>query len=102
MAPDNLSGLIEKYRTLQDLKSMTVKIRHDQVCEIVVADLMAKYKACTERNDEYKDAFAKVLRFYIDEEEFQEIARTRKVFVTVLTFYQPLQPQMVTVGVPEL
>jgi len=66
-------GLIEKYRELQDATSMTVKINHNQVCEIVVADLIAKYKACTERNDEYKDAFAKVLRFYLDEEEFAEI-----------------------------
>lgn len=40
--------------------------------------------------------------WHMTEEEFQEITRTRKVFVTVLTFYQPLQPQMVTVGVPEL
>lgn len=66
-------GLIEKHRELQDATSMTVKINHNQICEIVVADLIAKYKACTERNDEYKDAFAKVLRFYLDEEEFAEI-----------------------------
>lgn len=65
--------LLENYRAIQDATSMTIKINHNQICEIVVADLIAKYKACTERNDEYKDAFAKVLRFYVDEEEFAEI-----------------------------
>jgi hypothetical protein len=67
------SGLIAKYRELEDATSMSIKIRHDQVCEIVVADLMAKYKASKKRNDEYKEAFAKVLRFYLTEDEFQEM-----------------------------
>lgn len=66
-------GLIKKYRELEDATSMTVKIRQDQICEIVVADLMAKYKACSKRNDEYKDSFANVLRFYLDEDEFNEM-----------------------------
>ena len=70
---DEDHGLISKYRELEDATSMSIKIRHDQVCEIVVADLMAKYKACLQRNDEYKEAFAKVLRFYLTEEEFSEM-----------------------------
>lgn len=37
------NGLIDKYRELEDSMSMSIKIRHDQVCEIVVADLMSKY-----------------------------------------------------------
>jgi len=67
------SGLIAKYRELEGATSMSIKIRHDQVCEIVVADLMAKYKACSKRDDEYKKAFAKVLCFYLDEDEFSEM-----------------------------
>ncbi|KJV08061.1 hypothetical protein [Methylocucumis oryzae] len=73
MSIKNDVGLIDKFREFQDVCSMQVKINHDQICEIVVADLMNKYKACAERNDEFKEAFAKVLRFYLDEEEFNEM-----------------------------
>lgn len=66
-------GLIEKYREIEKVGSAKVTILHDQVLEIVVADLIAKYKACKQRNDEYADSFAKVLRFYLDEQEFAEI-----------------------------
>lgn len=66
-------GLIQKYRELEDATSMTVKIQQNQICEIVVTDLMAKYKACDRRNVEFKDAFAKVLRFYLTDEEFAEM-----------------------------
>lgn len=67
------NGLIDKYRELEDSMSMSIKIRHDQVCEIVVADLMSKYKACSQRNDEYKTAFDKVLHFYLTDDEFNEM-----------------------------
>ena len=66
-------GLIEKYRELEKVGSAKVTILHDQVLEIVVADLIAKYKACKQRNDEYAGSFAKVLRFYLSEDEFAEI-----------------------------
>lgn len=66
-------GLIEKYRELESVGSAKVTILHDQVLEIVVADLIAKYKACKKRNDEYTYGFAKVLRFYLTEEEFAEV-----------------------------
>jgi len=66
-------GLIEKYKEIQDVGSAKVKILQEQVLEIVVADLIVKYKACSKRNDEYADSFAKVLRFYLVEEEFNEI-----------------------------
>ena len=65
------NGLIDKYRELEDSMSMSIKIRHDQVCEIVVADLMSKYKA--QRNGEYKAAFDKVLHFYLTDDEFNEL-----------------------------
>ena len=66
-------GLIEKYEDLQGAVSMKITIRHDQICEVVIADLMSKYKACLKLDDEYKDAFAKVLRFYLSEDEFKEM-----------------------------
>ncbi len=48
-------GLIEKYKELEDVGSMKVTIKHDQICDIVVADLIAKYKACKKRNDEFNE-----------------------------------------------
>lgn len=65
--------LIEKYRELQKSGSAKVTILHEQVIEIVVADLIVKYKACKERDDGYMSSFAKVLRFYLTEDEFAEI-----------------------------
>jgi len=66
-------GLIEKYNDISDALTMKIKISHDQVCEVVVADLMAKYKACCNRDDEYKEAFEKVLRFYLSKNEMKEM-----------------------------
>jgi len=65
--------IMKKYRELESSTAMSVKIRYDQICQIVVADLMTKYKACSQRNDEYKESFAKVLRFYLTEDEFKDI-----------------------------
>ncbi len=66
-------GLIEKYSEMQKVGSVTVTILHDQALEIVVADLIAKYKACKKRNDEYADSFKKVLQFYLTHDEMAEI-----------------------------
>ena len=66
-------GLIEKYKEIEDVGSMKVTIKHDQVCEIVVADLIAKYKACRKRGDVFEDSFAQVLKFYLTDDEFNEI-----------------------------
>ena len=66
-------GLLEKYDDLKKVGSMKVTILHDQVLEIVVADLISKYRACKERDDDYKESFAGVLSFYLTEDEFKEI-----------------------------
>ena len=63
----------EKLREMQDIGSAKVTIHRDQVLEIVVADLIAKYKACKDRNDEYTESFKQVLSFYLDAEEMNEI-----------------------------
>jgi hypothetical protein len=68
-------NFLKNHRKTQEATSMTIKINYGQVCEIVVYDLMAKYKACAKRNDEYKDAFAKVLSFYITDDEFNEMIK---------------------------
>lgn len=40
--------------------------------------------------------------WHVTDEELAEIVRTRKVYVTVMTFHQPIQPQMVTTEVPQI
>lgn len=64
--------LFEIHKDLQDSLSTTIKIDHGQVLEIVVKDLVSKYKACKERGDEYEDSFKKVLRFYLTADELEE------------------------------
>lgn len=73
MSIKNDIGLIEKYKELEKVGSAKVTILHDQVAEIVVSDLIAKYKACKKRNDEYVGSFAKVLSFYLSEDEMKEM-----------------------------
>lgn len=65
--------LIEKFKELQSVGSAKVTIFHDQVNELVVADLMAKYKACRIRGDDFESAFRKVLTFYLTEDEMKEM-----------------------------
>ena len=66
-------GLIEKYREIQKVGAAKVVISQDQVLEIVVADLITKYKASKKRNDEYTEPFEKVLRFYLTDSEMAEV-----------------------------
>ena len=73
MSIQNDQALIDKYKEIQDALSMTVKIQHEQVLEIVVADLMAKYKSCLSLNHECKEAFEKVLHYYMGDEDFKEM-----------------------------
>lgn len=66
--------LLENYKQIQRSMDVTVKISWEQALEVVVADLISKYKFCVNINDtEYKDHFAKVLRYYLTEEEFKEV-----------------------------
>jgi hypothetical protein len=59
-----------------DSLSVKVKVEHGEILRIVVADLLLKHKASVDRNDtEYANAFAKVLRFYLTEEEFTEYTK---------------------------
>lgn len=75
MSIKNDLGLLEKFDELKQVGSAKVTILHDQVAEIVVADLMAKYKYCLKRKkgDEWAAAFKKVLRYYLDDAEILEM-----------------------------
>ena len=53
---------------MEDSLSSTVKISHNEVCILVVKDLIGKRNAC---KDERQKAFDTVIRWYIDEGEFQ-------------------------------
>jgi len=66
-------NLLRKFNEIQDRLSVNVKIQHDQVTEIVVADLMSKYKHRINKPDEYTDAFKTVLSFYLDKVEMDEM-----------------------------
>jgi hypothetical protein len=64
----DLHAYMESYRKIEESLSTTVKISHEQVAILVVKELIAKRNACT---DERQKAFDIVLRWYIDEDEFQ-------------------------------
>jgi hypothetical protein len=64
----DLDEYMKTYRKLEDSLSVSVKINHEQVCILVVRDLIAKRNGCT---DERQKAFDVVLRWYIDEGEFK-------------------------------
>ena len=57
---------------LQDSISKTVKISFGEVLRIVVDDLVEKYKHNVDRNQEWADAFKKVLSYYLTEDEMNE------------------------------
>lgn len=63
--------LLEISKDIEDALSMNIKINHDQVIEIVVSDLIAKYKA--RKNDEWGSKFKAVLMFYLSESEFNQL-----------------------------
>jgi len=67
--------LLRTYRELREATRVNLKIDHDMVCNITVADLLEKYRRLDDkRNPEhkdilYRDAFRKVLSYYLTEEE---------------------------------
>lgn len=63
----DLHKYMETYRSFEESLSSTVKISHNEVFILVVKDLIAKRNGC---KDEKQKAFDTVLRWYIDEDEF--------------------------------
>jgi len=64
----DLDAYMDAYKKLEDSLMATVKINHEQVCILVVKDLISKRNACA---DDRQKAFDIVLRWYIDEGEFK-------------------------------
>jgi len=56
-------------RDIIDSLSTTIKIDHGQIMEIVVADLLGKYKAAINRDDKWVEPFKAILLFYLEQEE---------------------------------
>jgi len=69
---ENTNLIIEK--ELDVIGSVEIRISRDQVLEITVAELISKFKAAKARKDtEATSIFSKVLRFYLDEDEFNAV-----------------------------
>ncbi len=66
--------LLEINREIEDALSTTIKIGYEQVLQIVVADLLSKYKAAVKRKDEkWEPVFKQALRFYLEDEELEAL-----------------------------
>ena len=60
--------------------AVSVKISHGQALTLIVADLVAKYKYVLEddRKKDIQTSFKDVLRYYVDEEEFEQLMKEKK------------------------
>jgi hypothetical protein len=66
--------LMRTQNELMDSLSVSVKISHGEALNVVVNDLVKKYKSCVEDgNDKYIEAFSVVLKYYLSEEEFKQL-----------------------------
>lgn len=65
--------LLKNYREIQDATAVTIKINQDQVVDIVVGDLLGKYKYCKTNNNPKADAFETVLRHYLTADDFAKL-----------------------------
>jgi hypothetical protein len=70
----------ERWRRSEDALSTTIKINHRQVFNIVVGDLIEKYKCNVEQakrnvkdSVEWANRFEAVLRYYLDDEEMEKL-----------------------------
>lgn len=76
METQKMLRAIEEAEKLQRSLDVPVMISFGEVLKIVVNDLIKKYKSCVERKDtENIEAFKKVLRYYLSEEEFKEMTK---------------------------
>ena len=65
--------LMKTQNELMDALSVNVKISHGEALQVVVNDLIEKYKSCVSRGDaENTGAFSTVLKYYIGEEAFNK------------------------------
>ena len=72
---DDYEDIREASRALMKTLVVPVLLDHGEVLKLIIADLVSKYKFNVERNDEeWIPIFEKVLKYYLTEEEFEEIA----------------------------
>ena len=65
-------ALLGESSKLERSLDITVKISSCEALNVVVNDLMGKYKFCVKRNDqESADAFKTVLHYYLGEKDFE-------------------------------
>ncbi len=68
----NEAEFLNTYKKIEDAFSKTIKINREQVLQLVVDDLIEKYKFNKERgNQEWTAAFEEVLSYYLDENEMK-------------------------------
>lgn len=75
MSEIDIDQFMESYRKVEDTLSTTIKIDHRQVGEIVVKDLIKKYKfnlGRVKKDDKIIESFKNVLLYYMDEAELKE------------------------------
>ena len=71
---DELSKFLGTLRQTEGALSTTIKIDHGQVLEIVVKDLFEKYRHNINcKNEEWAQAFEKILLYYLEPEELAEM-----------------------------
>lgn len=66
--------LVQTLKTHYLYQSRSIKINHEQVLSIVVADLLCKYRAVVRRKDtKWAPVFKQVLLFYLEDEELETL-----------------------------
>ena len=63
--------LLRISRELDIAMSTSVRINHDQVAELVVADLLRKYEG--NKSNEWGPRFKEILRFYLTDDELETL-----------------------------
>jgi hypothetical protein len=72
MTTDEYDRIIRIYEETENFLSSSVKISWQEVSKLVVNDLIEKRNSCNACNDERQEAFDIVLRYYLDNEEFEK------------------------------
>lgn len=74
ISQSELDEIMDLHRDIEDKLSVSVKIPHSEVTRIVVEDLSAKYLHNIQSgNKEWSDALSKVLRYYLSDDEMQQV-----------------------------
>ena len=67
--------LLEITRSIEDALSVNLKISNDQVLDLVVADLLVKYKSTIKRGHHAEESFKEVLLYYLAPSELEMLLK---------------------------